>query len=641
MSKLIFLDSLKDLDYEKLGMKCGLEIHQQLNTGKLFCSCPCEIVPNDTLDKQIERKLRFSLSETGTVDVAALHEFKKKKSFRYRYNNDIACLVDLDEEPPKGPNKKALDTAIKVSQMLDLTFFDKVSFMRKLIINGSVTSGFQRTAMLGFGGSLKTPLGEVSIENVNLEEDACRILENQDGHTVFSLDRLGIPLIEIATGPQIKSPDHAYEVAFEIGNILRSFKETKRGLGTIRQDLNVSIAKGARIEIKGAQNLKLLKDVAIAEVKRQAIHVSIIEELNDRGITTENFSDMKIYDLTKTFEKTTSKVVLSNLEKKGSGVFAIKLNKFKGILGHEMQENHRFATEVSDKNKHHFPQIKGLFHSDELPKYGITEEEVEAVRKELNLDNDDSFILIASQKDIAQSSLKYVLEIIQTLIEKVPTEVRQVDPKGTLTKFLRPMPGSARMYPETDIPLLDLKEDYLEEMKNELPEKYHQKLERLSKDLSIEQSKVESVLEKYEEDQIKNLITVSGKNAAYIYSVLFEIPKDIKKRENIEPIDFRYELLESILKEAKESNLNQNIIRDIFISLYQDNLSEVENLKKYIEEKNLIAEPVDESEIEDTVKKIIDENKGAPFGALMGHAMKAFGGKVDGKKISEILKKFM
>jgi glutamyl-tRNA(Gln) amidotransferase subunit E len=464
MTKLINLSSLKKLDYEKLGLVCGLEIHQQLNTGKLFCSCPCEILPNEYLDKTIKRKLRFSLSETGEIDKAALNEFKKGKSFTYIYNNDCACLVDLDEEPPKGPNTKALETVLKIGKLMNLNFFSKLQFMRKLIINGSITSGYQRTSMVGVNGSLKTEFGNIKINGINLEEDACKIVEKKDKETIFALDRQGIPLIEITTGPNIHTPNQAHAAALQIGNILRSFKETKRGLGTIRQDLNVSIKGGTRIEIKGTQNLKMIPEIVEGEIRRQAILISIIEELKERGINNKNFSDNEIYDLTSIFKKSESKVIRSNLDYEDSKVLAIKLNGFKGILGHELQENFRFATEISDRNKQHFHEIKGLFHSDELPKYGITKDDVEKVHKKLKNGKNDSFIMIAHKESTAKKSLKYVLEIIKELITEVTSDVRQVDPKGTLTTFLRPMPGSARMYPETDIPEIDLDKKYLDKL---------------------------------------------------------------------------------------------------------------------------------------------------------------------------------
>jgi len=642
MTKLIFLKDLEKEDLNSLGLKCGIEIHQQLNTNKLFCDCPCEIMPNNSFDKEVQRKLRFSLSETGEVDSAALLEFKKDKFNKYKYNNKITCLVDLDEEPPRKVNPKAVSMVVRTAQMMNLTFFDKFVFMRKLIIDGSIISGFQRTALFGIGGQIKTKAGNlIEIEGINLEEDSSRTLDRQDDYTVFSLDRQGIPLIEITTGPQIKTPTEAYDVAKQIGNILRSFPETKRGLGTIRQDLNVSIIGGTRVEIKGTQNLKLIPQIVQAEMYRQKIHLSILDELKNRKINTDNFSDKKIIDITKVFSNTNSQIILDNLVEKNSKVLAIKLNGFLGILGHELQENHRFASEISDINKEHFPKIKGLFHMDELPNYGIIQEEVDKIKSTLKISENDNFILLAGEENLIENSLNNILQIIEELITSIPTVVRKVDPKGTLTKFLRPMPGSSRMYPETDVPEFILDNTYFEEQSKNIPELYDEKLDRLQKDLNLEIPRIEEMLSFFDENSIKSLIKISNKNASFVYNILFEVPKDIKKREKLETVDFKYSLLEEIFKLSGEDIINQKSIRDLFISLYKEKKNEVSNLKKYLEEKKLLMKKVDESVVEEKIKEILEKNKGAPFGALMGQAMGAFGGSVDGKIISSILKRLM
>ena len=488
-SQLIFLKDLENLDYNEVGLKSGLEIHQQLNCGKLFSKAPCKIVPNEELDKEVFRKLRFTKSEDGNVDKAALHEFRQQNTYKYLYNNEIATLVDLDEEPPTHPNTKALHTVLQVGQMLELDFFNTITFMRKLIVDGSITSGFQRTAMIGTNGKIKTKVGDIDIYGINLEEDSCRIISKEGKEHIFALDRQGIPLIEITTGPNMKTPQEVQEVAKEIGNILRSFSATRRGIGTIRQDLNVSVKCGKRVEIKGAQNFELIPEVVIAEAKRQIILNSIKLECETRNITQKTLSDYKIQTITKIFNKTESKVILSELEKKDAQVLAIKLYNFKNILGHEIQENYRFATEISNRNKKLFPTIKGLFHSDELPKYNISQEEVDAIYKELSLDQSkDSFIIIANNKTIATESLEYILELIPELIEGPHEEVRQVDPKGTTTIFLRPMPGSARMYPETDIFTIPLSSLPMKKLKESLPEKYNDKLNRLEKEYSYSKS---------------------------------------------------------------------------------------------------------------------------------------------------------
>lgn len=641
MSKLVFLDSLKNIDPRKYDLKCGLEIHQQLNCGKLFSKRPCNIVPNVELNKEIRRKLRFSLSEQGETDKAAAAEVLKEKEQIYRYNDKIASLVDLDEEPPGNPNKMALSVGARISQMLNLIFFDKIQFMRKIIVDGSVTSGFQRTAMLGFGGKLITSFGEVSIDGVNVEEDSCRALERGDGYNIFALDRQGIPLIEITTGPQIKTPLQAQECAQQLGTILRSFSETRRGLGTIRQDLNVSILNGARIEIKGAQNLKLIPEVIEAEVKRQAIHLSIIEECKERKINPKNFSDFTINDVSSIFKNTESSIILSNLEGENKGVFGIKLSNFKGILGHELNENFRFATEISNRNKLRYPKIKGLFHSDELPKYGITSEEVENVRKTLNCNKNDAFILIVQEETYAKKSFEYMFSIIAELMLYVPEEVRQVDPKGTITKFLRPMPGAARMYPETDVSEIEFTSEYLKKMEESIPELYSLKIERLSKKWKCSQREVEDFLDKFSENDVSTLISKSQKGALELYQLVFDLPKDIKKRDKLEAIDFSVELYQSLLESSQKHEFNQKILRDVIVSLYKDNLQTVENLEEYLSKKDLLVKPVDEIEVEEKIKEIIEKNQGAPFGALMGRVMGAFDGQVDGKLISTLLKKLM
>ncbi|MCH8519998.1 MAG: Glu-tRNA(Gln) amidotransferase subunit GatE [Nanoarchaeota archaeon] len=641
-SKLLFLKDLKKLDYQEIKLVAGLEIHQQLNTGKLFSKAPCKIVPNEELDKSIVRKLRFSKAEDGSVDKAAMHAFKQQNTYKYLYNDEIATLVDLDEEPPQAPNTQALHTAIQVGQMLNLQFLDTLTFMRKLIIDGSITTGFQRTALLGVGGEIETEHGIIPIYAMNLEEDSSRIISKSGKEHIYSLDRQGIPLIEITTGPTMHTPIAVQEVAYEIGNVLRSFSTTRRGLGTIRQDLNVSIGVGKRVEIKGAQNLELIPQVVIAEAKRQLIMNSIKEECEDRNITPQTLSDYELRDITSLFSNTQAKVIKEALEEKDSSVLAIKLFNMKGILGHEIQENYRFATEISNRNKKTFPSIKGLFHSDELPKYNITQEEVDSIYSTLTLDSSkDGFILIAHNTKTATESLQNIFEIIKDLIQGVQEEVRQVDPKGTITQFLRPMPGASRMYPETDIRTIPLNSLPLEELEHSLPEKYNDKIKRLEKEFELSKDEILSLLEKYEEQNISQLITQTHLRAKELYNFIITIPKDIKKRDNIEPVDFSYSLLQDLLKEISIKKLNTQTIRDIFISLYQKQLQEVDNLEHYLKEHNLITEQLSEEELRIEIKKIISNNLKAPFGALMGMCMKEFSKKADGKLISQILKEEM
>ncbi len=261
-----------DLDYEKIGLKCGLEIHQQLDTRKLFCACP-SLLRKDEPDFKIKRKLHAVAGESGEVDEAAMYQVSLNKDFIYE-GYDSTCLVELDESPPLEINKDALKIAMQISILLNAKIFPLTQIMRKTVIDGSNTSGFQRTVLIARNGFIQTRYGKVGIESICLEEDSARIIQNTERESFYRLDRLGIPLVEIATAPDIKNPQQAKEVALHIGKILRLFK-VKRGLGTIRQDVNVSIKKGARVEIKGVQKPELIEKAVELEAKRQ---LSIVEK---------------------------------------------------------------------------------------------------------------------------------------------------------------------------------------------------------------------------------------------------------------------------------------------------------------------------------------------------------------------------
>jgi len=256
-------------DYEKIGFRCGLEIHNRLNTKtKLFCNCKprfSEVKPIEI----IKRKLRAVAGEMGQVDVAALYEYLRDRNFFYQCFSEENCLKETDEEPPNPVNKEALEVALQVALLLKAEIPDEIHIMRKTVIDGSNTCGFQRTAVVGLNGILETSLGKVRITNICLEEESSGIVKDEGNEITYRLDRLGIPLIEIGTAPDIKNPEHAKEVAEKLGMIIRSTGKSQRGIGVTRQDINVSISKGARVEIKGVQELDLIPQIIENEIKRQ------------------------------------------------------------------------------------------------------------------------------------------------------------------------------------------------------------------------------------------------------------------------------------------------------------------------------------------------------------------------------------
>jgi len=369
------------VDYAKVGLKVGLEIHQQLNAKtKLFCSCPLELFKEEP-EITFLRRLRPTQSELGQIDPAAFFEFQKGVKILYEANKKSACLVEMDEEPPHPINMEAVEIVLTVSLMMNAQPVDEVHVMRKTVIDGSNTGGFQRTTTIATDGYIKVSEKTIPIQALFLEEDAARKTGTQDeGKTIrYRIDRLGIPLIEIATGPVIYSPIEAQEVALAIGRILRDTGKVIRGLGTIRQDLNVSLPNGALIEIKGVQELELISKVVEYEVQRQLGLIEVKEELVKRGVELEALKQ-EFVDVTAVFKHTKSKVILKALDK-NQKVLAVKLRNFSGLLNRELMPDFRVGTELSDRAKF-WGRVGGIFHSDEMPNYGIITEEAEAVRKQ-------------------------------------------------------------------------------------------------------------------------------------------------------------------------------------------------------------------------------------------------------------------
>ncbi len=605
------------MNFEKLGLKCGIEVHQQLNTRKLFCDCPCITENNKELPNKVVRRLRFSIGETGDIDKAAEAEFKKGKYNVYLYDDSSSCLVELDEEPPHEVNKRALEVALKVAYMLNCFIPNKIQFMRKIIIDGSNTSGFQRTALVGLDGFIEIGSKRVSITSINLEEDSARIIEVSDSYNVFALDRLGIPLIEIGTGPEISSPEEAYLIARYIGNVLRSFRELKRGIGSIRQDINVSIRDGARVELKGVQKLENIPDIIRNEVRRQLNHIKIIDRVKKLGLNNSNFSDFKVYDLTSLFVDTSSNLIKKTLLNKGK-VYGIKLYKCLGILGEELQEDYRFATELKDRTAIRFPQIKGILHGDELPAYGISEEEVNKIRKKMNLGGTDNFLLIAHEENLAYSAMKYLLEILSELLFSVPSEVRKLE--GIKSRFLRPMPGAARMYPETDVPIIDV-EKLKKICKKSLPEFFPEKISRLKNKWGLDESEINKILERFQEEEFD--VLTNYLSPRQLYHIIFSLSKEV----DAEPLSFdEYKVLSKLLKQG-------DIDKNFIIKVYKEKGDK--DIRTFLKEN--VKEHSDE-EVVEVIKNFLKEAPTAPDGVIIGKVIKFFKGEVSGKRISELLK---
>ncbi|MBI2445373.1 Glu-tRNA(Gln) amidotransferase subunit GatE [Candidatus Micrarchaeota archaeon] len=443
-------------DLQKLGFKAGIEIHQRLATDeKLFCHCPTRIREDAYAYGTLKRRLRAVAGELGTVDPAAAFEAARRKTFTYQLISENTCLVEQDEEPPRGLNQQALRCGLVMAKMLHAQPMDEVHVMRKTVADGSATSAFQRTALVAMDGHVETSKGIVTIPTVCIEEESSGIVTRVSDEVTYRLDRLGIPLIEIATGPDLQDGAHVQETAEKIGRLLRSTGFVQRGLGTIRQDINVSIADGTRVEIKGAQQLEDLAALAENEALRQHNLLQIAAELKRRGVKNADFANPhgvtrlafgKPHGVSHHF--THAKAFLSQPIAEGKAVaMAIKLLFTKGLLGKELMPNHRFGTELSGYAKAK-AGIKGIIHCDEDPvKYGLTQDDFNNISNELDCIEDDGWAVVVADELTAVRALHAVFDRCYTL--EIPKETRKAE--GRISTFMRPLPGAARMYPETDV----------------------------------------------------------------------------------------------------------------------------------------------------------------------------------------------
>lgn len=626
------------IDYKGVGLIVGLEIHQQLATReKLFCTCPAELSEEE--HDTFERRLRPTRSEMGDVDVAALFEWRKGRIYKYESPLNHSCLVEADEEPPHPLNREALVIALAIARAIEAFIPDEIHVMRKVVIDGSNTSGFQRTAIIALGGGLNVNGKWVPIQSIALEEDASRKLGEEGVKVKYRLDRLGIPLVEIATDPVIHDPWEAREVALAIGRLLRLTGRVKRGIGTIRQDLNVSIRGGAKTEIKGVQRLDLIPKVIEYEVMRQLRLLEITRELKDRGVTKADLEEAEPVDLTSIFRDTKSKVIKRAL-KKGGRVVGVRLKGFKGLVGRELMPGRRFGTELADYARF-WAGVAGLFHSDELPGYGVTESEVERVYEALEADPErDAFVIVADEERRARKAIETVIERAKMALEGVPEETRGANMDGT-TRYLRPRPGSARMYPETDIPPVEVTSELLEEADRIKPEPLEAKLKRLVEVYGLSRKMAEEVVSDERLDLIEKLIekyhdVIPAKTIASLFIVTLRGLRG--EGVDVEAIDDSK--IEEVVDMIARGEVAKEAAEELLLAIGRDPSLTPREAAKKLGLGRLSREEA-ERIIDDIVKQnlaVVRERGERAMGVLMGKAMAILRGRIDGRVVAEIVR---
>ncbi len=607
-------------------VKCGLEVHQQLDTGKLFCRCPTTLDEETTVE--ITRRLRPTHSEMGDVDTAALAEARKGRTYHYEASPHTSCLVEADEEPPHPINEDALNTVLTIALLTNANPVDEVHTMRKIVIDGSNTTGFQRTALVATEGSIETSEGTVELEAMALEEDAARIMERGQHQARYRLDRLGIPLIEIATAPQLHSPEQVREAALTLGTMIRATGKAKRGLGTIRQDLNISIPGGARVEIKGVQDLDMLPENVTTEKARQEFLIDLASRL-EKTAHPDNIPNEPT-DVTRLFEDTNANVITNALDA-GHTVHALALPGFHGHLGTKDDE-HRLGRELAGYARSQ--GTRGLFHTDELPAYGITENEVNAVHDALGTTpGEDAFCLVAAEETTARNALDMVAHRARLAFEGVPEETRQALEDGS-TRYLRPLSGSARMYPETDVPPARVTSDRLDALGENLPEMPEEKAQRYEEELGLNEE-VAGPLAKSVHAGLFDALAEEGVDASLAASAILQIRPQVES----EGVTVSDDLLRGGVLAVEEGAFTKDALEEVLLTAAQEGSTVDEAVE------SLGLGGLSEDEAREIVEEIVEGSSGlveergmGAMGALMGQAMGRLRGKVEGETVNRLVR---
>jgi glutamyl-tRNA(Gln) amidotransferase subunit E len=607
-------------DYSDIGMKCGIEIHQRLDTSKLFC--PCISVMGGHPCAELKRHLRVVAGETGGIDRAALQETINSREFVYKIYPGSSCLVEMDCEPPHDLNMRALDAALEIAVMLNCEIPEEIHFMRKTVIDGSNTAGFQRTAIVGLNGWIETPKGRVGITSVCLEEESAQILGKEEGRTIYGLDRLGIPLVEIGTSPDIKSPEHAREVAETLGILLRSTGKVQRGLGTIRQDVNVSIAKGARVEIKGVQDLKLIPIMVEHEIRRQLSIIETAAKVRSMALPAE----MVFKEVTGFFTGHDSAIV------KGKKVYATVIPGFAGMFKSLLTPGRTLGNEVAAHVRAKLP-VRGFVHSDEpLEKYGF-EKHFREIRDCMKAAAGDTLIIVAGEEGLCRRTVAVIGEKVRELAAGVQEETRKALESGE-SEYMRPLPGAARLYPETDVLPVRIYPVRIEKIKKNLPESWESKIKRIAKQYGIS-LEVSKQIVRAGDDDILEAIVKLGFDAGLVARVLTSTMKDLKRRENVPVENLSGETIVSLFSALKGRSPDINALASMLKKLAQEPGIDISRVTGS-------SEGLSEAEVRKAVQEILKANPSVfkapkPEQAAMGLAMVGLRGKAPGALVMKVL----
>jgi len=630
MKEFIFkpFGEMTEADYETVGFKSGLEIHQQLFTDKkLFCRCPAGIY-SENYDAEILRHMRPTLSELGEYDGTALMEFKTKKEIIYRINRNTVCTYEMDDTPPFLINEDALDIALGIGMLYNCKLVDELHIARKQYLDGSIPTGFQRTAIYAVDGWIPYKDRKVKIVQMSIEEDSCREVSDYSHNRIYLTDRLGMPLIETVTGPDMRFPNEVAEVGWICAKLVRSTHKVRRGIGAARQDVNVSVEGGTRVEIKGVPRIGMIPLLTHNEAMRQWNLLRLREELKKRGITSQTFK-AKDFDITSLIKKS-HYIPLKNAVESKLKIRCVVLKGFKDLLRWQTQTDTYFSKEVSDRVRviACLTTIPNLIHSDSRTDT-LSSSDWQKVKKHVEATDDDTLIIVWANDDDIQTAVNEIIIRTKEATIGIPSETRQALSDGT-NGFERILPGADRMYPDTDLPPKRIHEDRRNQIKSWLPEQFW-KRQAWYKELGIPADTIDELsISKYAE-LFKKAVNDWKINPVTAAVVLVQYPKRLIRSGYV--IDsINEEMMSSILKAFADGKLTYDfILTAMKIST---------ELGMFVEE--IIPEPINDKELEKEIviaeqkmqemKFIKEENaKGILMGILMGKLR----GRISAKKVAE------
>lgn len=623
---------MAEIDFKKIGLKVGLEIHQQLNTNKkLFCKC--RPIESDEYTEKFSRRLRTAKSELGELDPAALFEKTKSKKISYYANSQSSCLVEKDEEPPHDLDYDAKKTSLLISCMLESKIFSEIHVMRKTVIDGSNTAGFQRTMLISQGGNLNVNGKKIGVQAICLEEDAAKLLKDEQDQRNYSLDRLGIPLVEIALEPVIAKPTEVKEIALTLGRLLRVTGMVKRGIGSIRQDVNISVMNSGVVEVKGVQQLDQLEKIIDYEAKRQYGLILIAEKLKKLSIT---ISKEDVFDITEVFKDCESKIIQNALKLKIK-IKAILVRNFSGMFGFEPYPGIRLGKEIGQLVR--FFGVGGVFHSDELPNYGINDSDVDNVKKYLKLVDGDGFLIIAGEDTKLDYAINSIINRIKDAAQGVPAETRGATQDGE-TIFLRPRPGASRMYPETDIPSISVLPEEIKLAKENIPKSWNDSIAEIQQKYSLNSQLSEQIFDSEYLELFEKICENKKNSPNFVASILCSSITNLQ-RKGFDAILLKPEHVIESFELLASDKIPKESLEIIFESIMS---GKSENVSIAIQSTDVSS--MGEDELNDILDKIIQNNMDLvkergenALVTLMGIAMKEVRGKASGKMVNALLRK--